>query len=232
MAPPTVVGFDLDGTLFDHEQAARRAIASFVTDRGWPLAPDIEDRWIRLEYVHFGAYAQGRIGFHEQRRLRMGALLSALAVDAPGHEIDDLFAEYFVHYREHWVAYPDTVPALDRLSDMGLVLAVLTNGQQGLQTEKLERMGVLDRFDVVLAASELPAFKPQAAAFDALCRAVGASAPEVAFVGDDLAADVGGAAAAGLRPVWIDRAGAGGGPDDVLVVRSLDELDHVAIARL
>jgi FMN phosphatase YigB (HAD superfamily) len=44
------------------------------------------------------------------------------------------------------------------------------------------------------------------------------------FVGDDLEADVAGAAAAGLRAVWIDRDAVGGAPDGVTVVASLVEL--------
>ena len=230
MVPAAAVGFDLDGTLFDHEGAARAAITAFVADRGWPVDVDTPDRWVTLERVHFGAYTRGLLGFQEQRRRRMGALVTALGVEAGPDEIDDLFESYFAFYRANWAAYPDTIPALDMLRGRGVALGVLTNGQQELQTRKLERLGILDRFDVVLAASELPEFKPHAAAFDALCGALGVGASEVVFVGDDLEADVAGAASAGLRPVWIDRDATGEAPDGVTVVGSLAELDSVAIA--
>jgi putative hydrolase of the HAD superfamily len=230
VVPVAAVGFDLDGTLFDHEGAARAAITAFVTERGWPLADDTPDRWVALERVHFGEYARGLIGFQEQRRRRMGALVQALRVDADPDGIDDLFDSYFAHYRANWTAYPDTIPALDLLAARGVALGVLTNGTQELQTSKLERLGILDRFDVVLAASELPEFKPHATAFDALCGALGVPASDVVFVGDDLEADVAGAAAAGLRPVWIDRDATGGAPDGVTVVASLVELERHAPA--
>lgn len=224
MAPAAAVGFDLDGTLFDHEGAARAAIADFVTHRDWPVADDTPDRWMALERMHFGDYARGLIGFQEQRRRRMADLVRALGIDVDPSGIDGLFEDYFAHYRENWAAYPDAIPALDLLADRGLALAVLTNGQHELQTRKLERLGILDRFDVMLAASELPEFKPHAAAFDALCRALGVPASDMVFVGDDLEADVAGAAAAGLRAVWIDRDAVGGAPDGVTVVASLVEL--------
>ena len=107
---------------------------------------------------------------------------------------------------------------------MGLVLAVLTNGEQTQQEDKLRRMGVLDEFDAVLAASALPAFKPSRIAYEALCSALDQPASAVVYVGDDLAVDAIGAAAAGLTSVWIDRHGRGGEPNDVPAIASLTEL--------
>lgn len=107
---------------------------------------------------------------------------------------------------------------------MGLRLAVLTNGEQVQQEDKLRRMGILDEFDAVLAASELPAFKPSRLAFDALCAALNQLASSVVYVGDDLAVDAIGARAAGLTSVWIDRHGRGGEPAGVPAIVSLTEL--------
>lgn len=114
------------------------------------------------------------------------------------------------------------------LRSMGLDLAVLTNGDQAQQEDKLRRMGILDEFDVVLVGSSLPTFKPGALAFEALCSALGQPAGEVLYVGDDvgddLAADVQGALGAGLRSVWMDRLGRGGSSAEVPTITSLDEL--------
>ena len=218
------VGFDLDGTLFDHEGAARSAIVTFLTTRDWIHPGDPGVAWLELEDVHFREYAAGSISFQEQRRRRMRGLLDALGLESDAHDVDGLFADYLDHYRSAWVPYPDVTATLGELRSMGLVLAVLTNGEQAQQEDKLRRMGVLDEFDAVLAASDLPAFKPSRLAFEALCTTLNQPASSVVYVGDDLAVDAVGAGAAGLRSVWIDRHDRGGEPIAVPAITSLTEL--------
>lgn len=222
------MGFDLDGTLFDHEAAARSAIVTFLTTRDWIHPGDPGVAWLQLEDVHFREYAAGSISFLEQRRRRMRGLLNSIGLESDAHDVDALFADYLDHYRSAWVPYADVTATLSELRSMGIVLAVLTNGEQAQQEDKLRRMRVLDEFDAVLAASDLPAFKPDKLAFEALCAAVDQPASTVVYVGDDLAVDAIGARAAGLKSVWIDRRGRGGEPDDVLAITSLTELpEHI-----
>jgi putative hydrolase of the HAD superfamily len=67
--------------------------------------------------------------------------------------------------------------------------------------------------------------KPARAAFDRGLALAGAAAGAAWHVGDDLDADIGGARAAGVRPVLVDRDGDGPAPPGgVPVVRALDEL--------
>ncbi|HUX65796.1 MAG TPA: HAD family hydrolase, partial [archaeon] len=193
------IGFDLDGTLMDHRGAARAAINRWLTERSWSHAGDAGEAWLRLEDTHFAAFTAGAISFQEQRRRRLVDFLIQIGVEPHDHNLDELFEEYVALYELSWVAFPDVVNTLDLLRESGVMLAVLTNGQQVQQEAKLIRIGIRDRFDVVLASSELPKGKPSQQAFDALCAALSSPANSVLFVGDDLDADVGGALAAGLR---------------------------------
>lgn len=219
-----MVGFDLDGTLLDHEQAARIGIDHFLIEHGWSHPGNAGADWLRLESIHFGDYAAGRISITEQRRRRMAGLVEAVGADQDGHDVEGLFERYLAHYESAWTPYADVVGTLDQLQAMGMRLAVLTNGQSLQQVAKLRSMGILDRFEVVLAADDLPAFKPSVGAFARLCDALGQPAGSVVYVGDDLNADVHGARNAGLRPVWIDRFGDNAAPAGVPVISTLDEL--------
>lgn len=67
----TAVGFDLDGTLFDHEGAARSAIVTFLTTRDGIHPGDPGVAWLQLEDVHFREYAGGLITFEDERRRRV-----------------------------------------------------------------------------------------------------------------------------------------------------------------
>lgn len=89
-------------------------------------------------------------------------------------------------------------------------VGLLTNGPRVAQRDKLETLGWTDAFDAALVTGELPAGKPDPAAFEALLEALGTAPGETVYVGDDVDADIGGAAAAGLVPVQVVFEG---GPD-------------------
>ncbi|RLM57256.1 HAD family hydrolase [Halobellus sp. Atlit-31R] len=80
---------------------------------------------------------------------------------------------------------------------------LLTNGPRVAQRDKLLTLGWTDLFDVALVTGELDAGKPDPAAFAALIDALGSEPVETAFVGDDVDADIAGAADAGLVPVQV-----------------------------
>ena len=224
----TAVAFDLDGTLLDHEHAARDAVHDWVAARGWKAPEDTAAQWLRLEREHFAAFTTGAITFEEQRRRRLRAFLPLVtnAGVAEG-ELDDLFAEYATFYESHWVAFDDARAVLDDLAATGYALGVLTNGQRAQQLAKLARVGLLDRFAVVVASSELPAGKPDPRAFTALCQRLGTAPASAVFVGDDPVTDVAGARGAGLRAVLLDRGQESRAPDGVTSIRSLTELPAI-----
>ncbi|GAB6861305.1 HAD family hydrolase [Haloplanus litoreus] len=91
-------------------------------------------------------------------------------------------------------------------------LGLLTNGPVVAQRSKLRALGWTDAFDVALVTGELSAGKPDAAAFETLLDELGTTAAETVFVGDDVGADVGGAAAAGIDAIQVTFAG-GPAPD-------------------
>jgi putative hydrolase of the HAD superfamily len=119
-----------------------------------------------------------------------------------------------------WRLYPETLDVLDALRDRGIRLAIITNGPSALQRAKLVATGVSERVDAVVVSGELGAQKPDPALFATALEQLGVAATDALHVGDSREADVAGARAAGVRSVWLDRAGRGdpGGirPDHVV----------------
>jgi putative hydrolase of the HAD superfamily len=201
--------FDLDGTLVDHRGAVERALEQWVTRLDPGRAPDmglLTAEWSRLEARYFRAYLHGDLTFDEQRRCRVSDLLAFLGLPVPEQEaVDDLFRAYLSLYEGAWVAFDDAPPALDVLAASGLALGVLTNGDEAQQRSKLRAVGLLDRFECVVASSSLPEPKPAAGAFLAACERLGGVPGSVAYVGDDLHTDALAARQAGLRGIWLRR---------------------------
>jgi putative hydrolase of the HAD superfamily len=120
-------------------------------------------------------------------------------------------------------AFPDSAPALQELRARGHALVVVSNWDVSLP-ERLAEAGLLDLVDAAVASSPLGSAKPARAIFAHALALARAHPAEAVHAGDDLHADVAGARAAGIRAVHVDRAGAGGAPAAVPVVRDLEEL--------
>lgn len=223
--------FDLDATLMDHD-AAR--VAGFVTHVAEWL-PDIEaselerldEEWRRLEALHYDEYTSGECSFAEQRRRRVRGMHDALGHALPSDtDADAWFASYLGHYRTQWRAFEDVVPALEalRAAHPDLALGVVTNGEGEPQRAKLAKIGVADRFAVVVASGEVGFAKPDAAIFALACERLEVEPARTAHVGDRLDLDAQAASAAGLHGIWLDRLGAQRAPRDVTRIATLHEL--------
>ncbi len=218
------IAFDLDGTLFDHERAARAAVRAWIAANGWVDHPDAEAQWFVIEDRRFGEYAAGEVDLLEQRRRRVRDFLPFLGVAYVEDDVDAIFAQFLAHYRANWAGFADAVPTLTALAERGYAIAVLTNGHTAQQRAKLEAIGALGVVEHLLATSELPAFKPDRRAFEALCSALALGAAEVAYVGDDAVADACGARDAGLHAIHLDRSGAMDPIPGTTRIRALSEL--------
>jgi putative hydrolase of the HAD superfamily len=208
----SLVLFDLDGTLVDHEGAAAEAVGRWLVARGWADAgslPGLVADWDAMAELHFTAYRQGRTTFQGQRRLRLRDFLPRVGIDAGGwsdERLDDTFRTYLAAYEAAWRAFPDAAPCLGALRQMTRV-AVLSNGDQGQQEEKVCRTGLGPFVEVVLTSDQLGVAKPDPEVFVQACRQLGVSAQEVVYVGDRIEVDARAANAAGLRGIWLNRAG-------------------------
>jgi putative hydrolase of the HAD superfamily len=81
-----------------------------------------------------------------------------------------------------------------------------------------------ERFQVVMTSGETGVAKPDAEIFARACERLGVAHEQTAHVGDRLDLDAEGAAAAGLRGVWLDRIGTGASPAHVMRISTLHEL--------
>jgi HAD superfamily hydrolase (TIGR01549 family) len=130
--------------------------------------------------------------------------------------------------------YPDALPTLAALRELGYRVAVVAN-QPAQRTAELRGLGAAP--DVMAMSDELGVHKPAPEFFGRALELMGNPPPaDVAHVGDRLDNDVRPSALAGMRPVWLKRGPWGvivdePPPAGTLVVSSLAELvaRHVEI---
>ena len=82
-------------------------------------------------------------------------------------------------------------------------VGLLTNGSVLAQRSKIEQLGWEELFDTTLVTGELPAGKPDTAAFDALLDGLGTAANETVYIGDTPLDDIEGATESGLYAIQV-----------------------------
>jgi putative hydrolase of the HAD superfamily len=222
------VVFDLDGTLFDHVTSARLGLRSWLLGAGVALTDELEAAWFQAEEVHHNSWRHGLVSWEEQRRRRLRDFLPLLGW-APGSDdhLDRLFREGFLAgYREAWTGFDDVDDGLTALGHLGFDFAILTNGTEQQQRDKLAHLGLLDRVGQIFTAEGLGVAKPNTRAFHAVCEALDLPADEVLYVGDDYPTDVVASRAAGLQAIHLDRNTRGSTPTDDRVA-TITELSAV-----
>ena len=124
--------------------------------------------------------------------------------------------------------FPGAHETLDRLKELGVKLALVTNGAGAPQRAKVERFALEHRFDHIQIEGEHGFGKPEARAYHHALAALGVAAREAWIVGDNLEWEVIAPQKLGLFAIWIDAYGDGlpdghaARPDRI--IRTLGEL--------
>ncbi|MCK1814352.1 HAD family hydrolase [Streptomyces sp. XM4011] len=202
------VVWDIDDTLFDYTGANEAGAREHFAAEGLPAGPAEIARWTAVMHEHYARYLTGELTFDEQRRERVRAFLGE--PELPGEVAAAWFERFGVRMRAAWRLYPDVVPALDALTPR-YRHGLLSNSNSAHQDDKLRRLGVRDRFEVLLCSEELGHAKPAPEAFAAACAAMRLEPAQVAYIGDQRITDAEAATAAGLHGIWLDRASSADG---------------------
>ncbi|CDG81054.1 HAD family hydrolase [Janthinobacterium agaricidamnosum] len=199
---PKAILFDLDDTLWPIGPVIERAetlLHDWLTLHAPRVAQQFSIRELRRRRL---ALLAEQPHFHiDLGALRRAGLLEVFALAGEDVAKVDAAMALFMAARNVVTPYGDVLPGLQRLKDQ-LLLGSISNG-----VADLEVIGMAHHFKVSLAACDFGRAKPDAAIFLAACAALGVAPHEAIYVGDDLRLDVAGAQNAGMRAVWMNRAG-------------------------
>jgi len=197
MNTPSILSFDIFGTVVDWHGSIQREVAA--------LYPQVDADAFALAW---------RSGYQPaMQRVRSGELGWTLIDDLHRMILDELLPKFGMtnlteaqkqHLNKVWHRldpWPDTVAGLTRLKAKH-TLCSLSNGNIGLLTNMAKRAGL--PWDCVLSAEVFRAYKPDPATYLGVARVFDVAPDDVMLVAahqDDLAA----ARACGLRTAYIER---------------------------
>lgn len=225
----TTILFDLDDTLFDHIGTARATLAATAASRPALRGVPVEDLYARysalLEELH-PQVMTGRISYPEARQQRFARLLAPYEPTVSAEAASEFAQYYYGHYqqlRRPVAGARELLRALKPTCKIGIV----TNNRLAEQQQKLRHLGLSELVDALITSEEVGVLKPDPLIYQVALARLGASPAQAVMVGDNWSADVLGALAAGIRPVWLNRTGAPRPLAHVAEITSLEPLAKV-----
>ncbi|CAM3854476.1 HAD family hydrolase [Tsukamurella strandjordii] len=205
---------DVDDTLIDTESAIRTAAQAAALEV-WPESTTAtRERFAQLFHADphgfFAGYTDGRIRFHEMRKQRIAAAAADLGLLWEPRRYRRFCSAYDPAFAAAQRLFPDALPAVEAAEDWGIAVVLLTNSSSPATRMKLQVLGVSERFPHVVTTDTLGVGKPDPSVFLHACGLIGAEPAQCIAIGDHFGNDVLAARAAGLRALWLDRAGVGG----------------------
>jgi 2-haloacid dehalogenase len=190
----SVLTFDCYGTLIDWETGISRALRAALGNGLQATDDELLERYGRQEAaLEAGPY----IGYREVLGRACAGVGRDLGVE-PGDEAVTRFAASV----GEWPAFADSADALHRLTER-FRLGVLTNCDDDLFALSQARLGV--RFDWIVTAQQVRAYKPYPAVFRAAFERIGVPRDRIVHVAQSLYHDHVPAKRLGLSTVWVDR---------------------------
>ena len=215
------ITFDLDDTLWESGSVlttAERKLYEWIER----TCPDIArthsyDALLAHRQTHYASIPEVR---HDLTRSRMLWLESLLREWGYAAELAERGFRVFWEHRNAVTLFDDATRVLGELRKRHAIGAI-TNGNADVN-----RIGIGHLFDFVVTPADAGASKPAPDIFEFALRQAGAPAENMVHVGDDPLRDIAGAAAVGMRTVWMNPSGLpwpdAGRPD--AEIRTLDTL--------
>jgi putative hydrolase of the HAD superfamily len=231
---PKAIIFDLDDTLITQTETSETSwreifdlyAAHFeASNRQKTLEAILKSvRWFWSDPTR---HKRGRLDLRKARREIVAGVFLAQKIDNPFLVV--MLADSLSARREGAVAlFPDVITTLTCLRGLGLKLGLVTNGESKGQRDKIDRFGLAALFDLIQIEEEAGIGKPEAGVYEMVLQKLAIVPEEAWMIGDNLIWDIEAAQKAGLKAVWIDRAGKGLPADTGIqpdrIIRSLAEL--------
>ncbi|MGP0058039.1 MAG: haloacid dehalogenase type II [Beijerinckiaceae bacterium] len=192
------VAFDAYGTLFDVYSVGALAEELFP-GRGAELAALWRDK--QIEYTRLRTLCGHYADFWRVTADALGFCCEQLGLD-----LRDQYQARLMNQYACLAAYPENVSALHRMKDMGLPLAILSNGTRTMLESAVAAAGMENLFEHILSVDQVRKFKTAPEAYQLAPNAFGCPADEILFVSSN-GWDACGAAWFGYTTFWINRGG-------------------------
>lgn len=200
--------FDLDHTLWDFDTNAKLTLLELhdtlqLKERG---VDDFEKFYQNYLTHNANLWARYRKGFIKQPELRLKRMrLSLLDFKIADEALAQIMSEQFLQMLPgRTTLFPYANEILEYLKNKNYLLHLITNGFEEVQHHKINNSRINHYFEEVITSERSNALKPSKDIFNFALAIAKANINESIMLGDDLEADIIGAAEVGMDQVYIN----------------------------
>jgi putative hydrolase of the HAD superfamily len=199
------IGFDVWGTLLDLNKVIELIALEIASETGL----SVEEATRRIKRVHDEAKRIRRTNpdLPPSQVLSFSKELTAKVFDGNIEMIERAIADAFTKASKD-VLFEDVEPALKELHNEGVLMGVLGNvlfWPSSYTRLLLDRVGIIGYFKELIFSDEIGYSKPDRKAFITLAKRLDVDSSSMAYVGDSVAEDIGGALSVSAYGVLINR---------------------------
>lgn len=202
---------DADRTLFDFDEAERKALRSVLLSRGYTPDPETVNTYLKINTALWDAFARGEV---EQDFLLVERFRRFEEAMGGSHDPVAFNADYLAGLASNSDLIPGALALCRTLAEWGCTLAIVTNGATVAQRGRYNTSPLREVIPHLFISQELGVRKPDPLFFDHVCRTLNLSdRSRAVVVGDSLESDILGGNRAGIDTVWYNPRGLSlGGP--------------------
>ena len=193
--------FDLDDTLYDYSGCHEKAMESlkkYCMDRFLLTEQGFRDRYSVSKKI-----VKQKLGNNASSHNRM--LYAQVFLELSGVKpCDNALALYDIYWNtmlKEMKTFDYVIPFFEKLSNVGIKIAVLTDLTVHIQHRKLVKLGLTNYVDVLVTSEEAGCEKPGKQMFDLVLEKLAMQPDQVIMIGDSYEKDIRGAEKEGIRSV-------------------------------
>ena len=202
--PIKAVVFDAYGTLFD-VYSIQVLAEELYPNHGADIAVKWRDKQIEYTRLITQSDPHNLSGskyyqpFWEITKLSLEYTLDRLKLDRSSDQVNKLMEQY-----AHLTPFPENLAVLQKIKDIGLITAILSNGSPDMLASAVKSAGMGDVLDHIISVDRIRLFKTSPESYGLVQQTISASKEEVLFVSSN-AWDALGATWYGFKTLWINR---------------------------
>ena len=210
MSPIKLVGFDLDDCLFDSTGLSDRARLKGINamiDLGLKIDKQNAIKMITEVVKEYGSNSSNHYNYFIRRFNRLENVREKIPYSLQFKYISAAVMAYHKEKIDSIKLYDDVKPCLNKLREMGLKSAIISDGLPIKQYEKILRLGIDDLIDLTTISDEIGVRKPNPKLFEFCLKKFNIKGTETIYIGDRLEKDIIPAKLCNINSILIHRGG-------------------------
>lgn len=196
--------FDADDTLFDYSKTEGFALSKAFEHYRIPLTDEIIQTYRSINQKLWDEFERGSIDLVSLRSERFRRLNLALNLNltADYQELSQIYLDYLA---KGTFIVDQAVQVCKVLSQMGLTMAIITNGIREVQHQRIRGSELSSYFDTIIVSEDAGCQKPHTGIFDYTFEKLEITEKQqVMIIGDSLSSDIKGGYMYGIDTCWFN----------------------------